>query len=693
MVAKNRVVKCPQLEGAWAARLCAVTAALALGCGADAVASLPPEATPPATLPGGSDADPAALEGCSQLGAADAWWNQTFSDQNAVFHAEFDATPSASSIDAVVGLGGSTASDFAQLAAIVRFNASGTIDARSGSEYRADVTRPYQAGTRYHFRLDVNIFARSYSVSLLNSAGTYDSIAREYPFRTEQAGASRLNTVASKVDSTDGRLEVCGFFVIADATTADQCLVAAAGDGFVSTALPDATTLDTVTFTATPSSRDVDAVIGLSAGPATSFSDLATAIRFAPSGAMDVRDGDGYRADLAMSYSVRSFDFRVIADLSSHTYSVYEGGFRDAVELASQFRFRTQQSAVSHLDRLAVVVDGAQGSVTVCLPRGAPSVGVVYSREGNVAVLPLAGDEALITSGSITTKVDARGRAVAQLARGGQLAVDAAGNVFASSVAGTVLTVDKYDASLAPVWTATWSVPQGSAAGAVSADPSGGVLASALSAVDHLVTVTRFSAGGEFVSQLGAAGEAVAIDRDQPIVAWSDGDTLRITRYEASGPTVWSDAFAGRAGISAMTVDPGHNVVFGGELFTAMDFGGGTLPLRQTDDGKLNAFVVKLSPAGAHVFSLRTGYTHVGGIATNGARIVVSGTEQTQFHYWHLQLFDAAGAAIPGLGNPGFGELGFGRDVAMGPSGRIWWSLDTQWPLFPIWSYMVVLAE
>src|SRR5262249_48633053 len=152
----------------------------------------------------------------------------------------------------------------------------------------------------------------------------------------------------------------------------------------------------------------------------------------------------------------------------------------------------------------------------------------------------------------------------------GQVAADASGNVFAASAAGTTLTVDRYGAGLAPSWTASWSVPAGSTAAAIAAAPDGGVLASAVAAADHAAPVPRFTAAGAFVSQLAVTGDALVLDGDRPIVAWRDGGTLRVTRYDAGGATLWADAFIGDAQISAMTVDPGHGVVLGGELFTAM---------------------------------------------------------------------------------------------------------------------------
>src|SRR5512140_1510499 len=125
----------------WARNLIvsAVMGALGLACGIE------PESNESGHLP---------EVACPVVQAAGPWWNQAFPDQARRFHAEFDATPSASPIDAVVGLGRGTASRFDQLAAIVRFSPTGTIDVRAGSVYRADVIQPYQAGTQYHLRLD-----------------------------------------------------------------------------------------------------------------------------------------------------------------------------------------------------------------------------------------------------------------------------------------------------------------------------------------------------------------------------------------------------------------------------------------------------------------------------------------------------------------------------------------------------------
>ena len=683
----------------WCSAILALAASGALlpGCGVDAnhaggidPTSLGPDLGP--ADPGPTTLGAAPKTGCLIAGAGGTWSNQTFPEQAAMFHAEFDATPSTGLIDAVVGLSAGGTSSFPQLAAIVRFNPAGTIDVRSGSTYQADVAWPYQAGTSYHFRVDVDVRTHSYSVWLRMFGSSYTALARSYAFRTEQAGVTRLDNVASEVDSAAGSLEICGFVVVADTTTADGCVVATAGDGFTSVALPDAGVLDTVTFNAQPGAQNIDAVIGLSSGAATRFSDLATAVRFAPGGALDARDGDAYRADVAIPYGASLVNVRFIADLTSHTYSVFEGSSQDAHELARQFAFRTEQRATTHLDHVGVIVDGAQGSVKVCAIQGAPSSRIAFSREGTYTVAPLANDEALLSDGATTARVDATGQVLGSVARGGELATDVLGNLFIASVAGTTLTVDKYDPGFTALWTATGTVLAGTRITAMAADPTGAVLIGLVTGQAGSVTAFRFTAGGAFASQLSVSGSAITLDGDQPIVAWNDGGTLRITRFAATGATLWSRAFTGTAIITAMAADPDHDVLFGGQLGVAMDFGGGLLPTRGSENGTVNGFFVELSSTGDHVISKRTETSDVGGIASNGSRVAVSSTERTQFHYPHLALYDS-GAPAGGGFSTGFGEHGFAGRVWVGPSGRVWWNHDTQWPFFPRWPYLVVVTQ
>lgn len=630
-----------------------------------------------------------ALEACSVVAAGDGWQSQAFVAQAGRFHVELDATPSVGAADAVVGLGAGATTAFSQLAAIVRFNASGTIDARDGGGYRADVVRGYAAGATYHLRIDVDTRGHRYSAWLRNSFGGYDLIARDYAFRTEQASVAALDHVASEVDAA-GSLEVCGFFMIPDTTTADGCVIADAGAGMLWFALPTATGLDTATFTATASGPAVDAVIGLSSGFPTSFTSLATAVRFAPNGMLDARDGAAYRADAFEPYSTAPIAVRMIADLSSHTYSVFEGGPPFARELARGYRFRTEQAGVTKLDFLGMIVDGTEGSVTVCQPGAAPSRNVGYSREGSYAVVPRV-DGALISDGLTTQRLDASGRTVAQLGEGGELAGAAGTFVLAQDTSDGVV-VHAYRDDFTAIYQDAVPVAQGSVVRSVALDATGAASVGLVSQQATLATALRLGATGQLLSQFTASGEAIVLDGGEPIVAWNDAGTLRVTRFTATGATRWARAFTGRAEITAMAVTPDHTVVFGGELQTVIDFGGGPLPLRSSENGPSNGFVAALTATGGHAFSRRTGYTQVGGLAANATRIAVSSTERTQFLYHHLQILDLTGAELATSFELGFGEHGEGHRVAIDGANRIWWNVETIWPRFNAWPYLVAIA-
>ena len=123
------------------------------------------------------------------------WSNFSFPTQTTNFTATFDATPSQSAADIVIGLSPTIAADYTDLGAIVRFNSSGTIDVRNGSSYGADVSVPYSAGTNDHFRMVVNLSTDTYSVYVTPQGGSEVALATNYAFRTEQATDTSLADV------------------------------------------------------------------------------------------------------------------------------------------------------------------------------------------------------------------------------------------------------------------------------------------------------------------------------------------------------------------------------------------------------------------------------------------------------------------------------------------------------------------
>jgi Abnormal spindle-like microcephaly-assoc'd, ASPM-SPD-2-Hydin/Immunoglobulin I-set domain len=122
------------------------------------------------------------------------------------FRITYDATASSSKVDAVTGLSSGSASDFSNLAAVIRFNSSGAIDARNGSTYTAASVISYSGRVTYRFILDVNISTHSYNAYVMIGS-VQTTIGTNLAFRSEQANAATLNNVGAM--TAPGTSTVC----------------------------------------------------------------------------------------------------------------------------------------------------------------------------------------------------------------------------------------------------------------------------------------------------------------------------------------------------------------------------------------------------------------------------------------------------------------------------------------------------
>jgi hypothetical protein len=108
-------------------------------------------------------------------------------------------------------------------------------------------------------------------------------------------------------------------------------------------------------FSASVTAANADAVIGFSNGPADDYSDLAVAVRFNPTGTIDVRNGADYAAAVTMPYARNQvFKFRIIVNIAAKTYNVYvtpPSGSEQA--LAINYAFRTEQLAIARFNNRA----------------------------------------------------------------------------------------------------------------------------------------------------------------------------------------------------------------------------------------------------------------------------------------------------------------------------------------------------
>ncbi len=107
----------------------------------------------------------------------------------------------------------------------------------------------------------------------------------------------------------------------------------------------------TVEWDAMPNAQNVDGLTTLSLGEGSGFDDFAVLVRFNINDFIDVRNGDSYQADTAVSYTAgATYHFRVAVNVPEHTYTTYvtSPGLSELV-IATDYAFRTTQSAVESL--------------------------------------------------------------------------------------------------------------------------------------------------------------------------------------------------------------------------------------------------------------------------------------------------------------------------------------------------------
>jgi len=115
--------------------------------------------------------------------------------QTGTFEVSFDATPLADKIDAFTGIAAMEPRVANDVAAIVRFNDSGTIDVRNGGSFRADQSLAYAANKAYRVRMVIDVKTRSYSVFVTPPGQPEVALARNYAFRTQQAAVQALGKI------------------------------------------------------------------------------------------------------------------------------------------------------------------------------------------------------------------------------------------------------------------------------------------------------------------------------------------------------------------------------------------------------------------------------------------------------------------------------------------------------------------
>ena len=268
-------------------------------------------------------------------------------------------------------------------------------------------------------------------------------------------------------------------------------------------------------FDATPHAANMDGVMGLSNGPASSFAQLADIVRFNTAGFIDARDGGAYAAVGPIPYSPGTgYHFTLEVDLASHTYTAYVSSPSAARQLVgSRFAFRTEQSAVSVLDNMGFIAD--IGSATVC------GVSVFSDTVPPTVAIssPLAG--ALIAGSAAVTAAAFDGVAVATV----QFRLD-----------GAALGAPDFSPPYAAVWNTALSADGAHSLTAVAWDAAGNASTSA--AVSVAVDNTPPVIGAVSVANMGQSSVSVTWTTSEPATSQVEfGTTTSYGSFSALDPS------------------------------------------------------------------------------------------------------------------------------------------------------------
>jgi hypothetical protein len=156
---------------------------------------------------------PASAPSCLQ--SVGSWVNSPLPrTESHNFRIAYDATPLNSRRDGVSGSSSGPAAGYTSLAAALRFNTGGTIDARNGGSFTAASSIRFVAGTTYHVILDINGATHTYNAYVV-AGGVQRTLGTNLAFRTEQSGVATLRDVDAL--TVTGSQTLCNINVTNDA--------------------------------------------------------------------------------------------------------------------------------------------------------------------------------------------------------------------------------------------------------------------------------------------------------------------------------------------------------------------------------------------------------------------------------------------------------------------------------------------
>jgi hypothetical protein len=616
--------------------------------------------------------------------------NEAIDYQGNVFSAEFDATPDAAAIDAVIGFADGPVDAFSDLAAAVRFNPDGVIDARDGDTYRVFSGPPisYQPGVTYRFQLGVDVTRARYSAQVTGADGSFSWLAWDAAFRPSQQGVLQLTHRGSIIDSASGGVSVCGY----KHPYQDRCTRTDAGSGWSNRQAWPSIGTAFYTGLAKPTQANLDAVLGVSNGAADAFTDLAAIVRFNPLGQIDARDGSAYAALSPFAYQPGElYRVNMLLDLRQHTYTVIV----DGVTIARDFAFRSEQANVAALDHDSTFIDSSSGGLILCNSGLTSSDRALYTVRSQAGILAVGANRRVYemsgVSGTLTVYDTANGAALGTAPLRGRGATDAAGNLYLAgnfeqtydpgsgslvSSGGSDVFVAKYTPELVPLWGRAIGTAADEFFADLAVDGSGRVIV-----VGHGIgTVVLDRAGNterqthDFATEVAtnAAGELALAGTRQG----ENGLEIWIEKRDPGGRRLWQNTYAPDEISSVALTDSGH-LFFSGRFHGIVNFGGNDLrwTITSPEAPSSAGYLVKLSPNGEHVWSLQNDYHNqlVNLVADRVGNVTFAGTTGDQILYATVTKHAGADGAV--LYRESLEpDRSTTQSIAADDSGAIYWS-------------------
>lgn len=629
-------------------------------------------------------AEATAFAGCLQVPAG-RFVNTAIGTQAGRFDVELWATPGANDTDYVIGLSNGAATSFSNLAVAVRFNPQGFIDARDAGTYRASEVIPYQGGERYRVTFQVDMHRRRYSAWVLLPDGNARLVAQDFAFRTGHENAIQLTQLAARVDQAGGSGSLCDVNVYGE-----SCHVVSAGSGWFNQARWPQPGVAVLSFSARPSIANIDAVIGMSSGAADAFTDLGSIVRFNSSGFIDARNGSSYTSLIPAPYVAgNSYTFFVTIDVRSRQFSVDVIGPQGSYKIAERFAFRTEQNMATVVDNVAAKVDSAAGSVALC------SINV-QNRDRTLWIVPPVAGQVVTGPNNrvyvampdwLTVFDTATGRTVADMMRGGRVAIDSAGNVILAgtfsgtydagggivlnSAGGNDVYVTKYTPSLVPIWSRRLGAAGNEWLADIAVDGANRILLTGTT-----IGTQSLDANGNPLWARSEVATDIAADRNGNVALvlplFADNRGARVLALDNAGRLRWERTFADADHVAQVALDNAGNVLVAGEFWGIVNFGGADLYHQSSDTGGIG-YLLKLNAAGGHVWSQIIDQVGLRELAVDRTdNVSIAGMSPLSPREGRVRKVAANGSELWSQTNPAHTTShGLATDVA----GNVYWSL------------------